>query len=188
VPRWLPNFLTLVRLILAPFVVREIVAGNHVFALELFAIAAVTDILDGAAARRFHIESRAGAYLDPIADKVLMSGVFLALAWSGTVPWWLVYLIFGRDIFILLGACLFLAFTTIRNLPPSVWGKLSTFVQIVTAVGWMGRNALDISIIDIASPWTIWPCAAATAWSGIDYARRGIALWRTRGETPPLQS
>src|SRR5262245_63949959 len=110
-PRWLnlPNLFTLARLVLAPLVVRAILAGNHFFALELFAVAAVTDILDGAAARRFGSVSRAGAYLDPIADKVLMSGVFLALAIGRIVPRWLVVLIFGRDILILLGALLLLA-------------------------------------------------------------------------------
>src|SRR5262245_8212907 len=126
-PRWLnlPNLFTLVRLMLAPFVVREILAGRHFFALELFAVAALTDILDGAAARRFGSESRVGAYLDPIADKVLMSGVFLAFAIARIVPWWLVAIIFGRDVLILIGAVLFLAFTSIRNMPPTVWGKLS---------------------------------------------------------------
>jgi cardiolipin synthase (CMP-forming) len=165
-------------------VVRQILAGNHFFALELFAIAAITDILDGAAARRFGGESRAGAYLDPIADKVLMSGVFLALAIDRIVPRWLVALIFGRDFFILAGACIFLLFTRIRSLPPSVWGKLSTLVQIITAVAWMAHNALDIPFIDAAAPWTIWPCAAATAWSGFDYSRRGIALWSARRGVP----
>lgn len=181
-PRWLnvPNLITLVRLVLAPFVVREILAGRHFLALELFAIAAFTDYLDGAAARHFHVTSRAGAYLDPIADKVLMSGVFLALAISGIVPWWLVGIIFGRDLFILAGAGLFLAFTNVRNLPPTVWGKLSTFVQIVTAVIWMGRNALNLPILDTLAPLTVWPCAAATLWSGLDYMWRGVRLARGR--------
>src|SRR5262245_11353796 len=166
-PRWLnlPNLFTLVRLVLAPFVVREILAGNHFFALELFAVAAFTDILDGAAARRFGSTSRVGAYLDPIADKVLMSGVFLAFAVERIVPRWLVAIIFGRDVLILVGAVLFLLFTSVRNMPPTVWGKLSTFVQIVTAVMWMGRNALNLPILDTLAPLTIWPCAAATIWS-----------------------
>ena len=96
-PRWLnaANLLTLLRLALTPFVIQAIVAGRHVLALALFSIAAFTDALDGAAARRFHLATAAGAYLDPIADKVLMSGVFLALAIGHIVPWWLVGWIFG---------------------------------------------------------------------------------------------
>jgi cardiolipin synthase len=176
----LPNFITLTRLILAPIVIREILAGRHFFALELFAIAAFTDLLDGWAARRFSSTSRAGAYLDPIADKVLMSGVFLALALARIVPWWLVALIFARDVYILLGAILFLIFTSVRNMPPSHWGKLSTFVQILTVVLWMSRNALAIPILDTLAPLTVWPCAAITLWSGIDYTFRGIRLWKAR--------
>lgn len=181
-PRWLnlPNFLTIIRLVLAPFVVREILAGRHFVALELFAIAAVTDALDGAAARRFGSVSRVGAYLDPIADKVLMGGVFLALAIAAIVPWWLVILIFARDILILGGAISFLIFTNVRNMPPSVWGKLSTFVQIVTAVLWMGRNALDLPVLHVLAPLTVWLCAAATVWSGLDYTWRGVRLAKAR--------
>src|ERR1043166_3051353 len=183
-PHWLnaPNLLTTLRLALAPFVILAITRGQHFLALELFAIAAVTDILDGAAARRLGAATRTGAYLDPIADKILMSGVFLALAISRIVPAWLVILIFARDIFILAGACVFLIFTSIRSMPPSIWGKLSTFIQIITAVIWMGRNAVSIPLLDVLAPLTIWPCAAITAGSGIDYGIRGLRLWTARLE------
>ena len=175
-----PNLLTLLRILLAPFVIRAILRGEHFIALELFAVAAITDVLDGAVARRFGASTRAGAYLDPIADKILMSGVFLPLALSRVVAPWLVILIFARDLFILLGACLFRLFTPIRNMPPTVWGKLSTFVQIVTAVLWMGRNALAIPLLDTLAPAAIWPCAAITIWSGVDYAWRGAQLLKSR--------
>jgi len=180
--RWLnvPNLLTISRLVLTPFVVHAISTGRHLLALELFSIAALTDWLDGLAARRFHTKTRGGAYLDPIADKCLMSGVFLALALSGTVPWWLVILIFARDIYILIGASLFLLFTSVRNLPPTVWGKLSTFVQILTAVISMGRNALRLPLLDFLAPVMVWPCAAITIWSGLDYTWRGIRLAKDR--------
>ena len=180
--RWvnLPNLLTVCRLVLTPFVIYGITTGRHLLALELFSIAAFTDWLDGLAARRFHTTTRGGAYLDPIADKCLMSGVFLALALSGIVPWWLVILIFARDIYILIGASLFLLFTSVRHLPPTVWGKLSTFVQILTAVIWMGRNALRLPLLDLLAPVMVWPCAAITIWSGLDYTWRGIRLAKDR--------
>ena len=87
-PKWLnlPNLFTLLRVVLTPFVIKEILDGRHMLALELFAIAAFTDILDGAAARRFGVVTPTGAYLDPIADKCLLSGVFLALAVARIVP------------------------------------------------------------------------------------------------------
>ena len=179
-PSWLnvPNLFTSLRLLLAPFVICAIAAGRHSLALALFAAASLTDWLDGSAARRFGSATRAGAYLDPIADKCLLSGVFLALAIGGIVPWWLVILIFARDLYILLGAALFLIFTSIRSMPPTVWGKLSTFAQILTAVLWMGRNALHSPLLDTIAPFTIWPCAAITVWSGLDYTWRGIRSLR----------
>src|SRR5579859_5693674 len=101
-PRWVPNLFTTLRLVLVPAVIRAILLGQHTLALVLFACAAVTDVLDGAIARKFNLTSQFGAYLDPIADKALLSGVFLALALSGNIPWWLVLTIFGRDLYLLL--------------------------------------------------------------------------------------
>jgi len=108
------------------------------------------------------VTTQVGAYLDPIADKCLLSGVYLALAWAHLVPWWLVAIIFGRDIYILAAVAVVMLFTPIRGFPPSIWGKVSTFVQICTAVLWMARTifatkVLDLSLIHI-SRW--WKCAA----------------------------
>lgn len=173
-----PNLLTLLRLVLTPFVVLAIHAGRHVEALALFAAAAFTDYLDGATARRFKIATPAGAYLDPIADKCLLSGVYFALAWAAIVPWWLVAIIFGRDLFILLGAATVMLFTPVRRFPPTVWGKVSTFVQIVTAVAWMTRNAIQLGVLDVVALLMLWLCVGFTVWSGLDYARRGLQIAR----------
>jgi cardiolipin synthase len=179
-PAWLnpANLLTLVRLLLVPFVIQAIVTGHPMLALALFGAAALTDILDGAAARRLHLATQSGAYFDPIADKILLSTVFLALAASGTVPWWLVGVVLGRDLYILAAVGVFLLFTRIRKFPPSVWGKLSTFVQIVTVVVWMTRNWLEISFLDTLGTAMIWICAACTIWSGVHYTWRGIQVAR----------
>jgi cardiolipin synthase len=162
------NLLTLLRLALVPFVILAILDGRHTLALALFAGAAFTDVLDGAVARRFGLSSPVGAWLDPIADKCLLSGAFLALAGAGTVPWWLVFIIFGRDFYILAGAATVMLLTPAREFPPSVWGKLSTLVQIVTVVVCMGANS---SVM-------LWPCAAFTIWSGIHYTWRTLPLIR----------
>jgi len=179
-PKWLnlPNFFTLLRVILTPFVIREILEGRHLLALELFAIAAFTDILDGAAARRFGVVTPGGAYFDPIADKCLLSGVFLALAVARIVPGWLVGIIFGRDLLILGGVGVVLLYTPVRRFPPSVWGKASTFVQILTAVAWMARDAVEIRILNAFATVMLWPCVGFTVWSGLDYVRRGIRIAR----------
>src|ERR1039458_3373779 len=104
-PRWLnfANSLTVLRLLLVPAILHAILTGQHRLALALFLLAAFTDIADGAAARRWGHATAAGAYLDPIADKCLMSGVYLALAAARLVPWWFVALVLGRDLYILAG-------------------------------------------------------------------------------------
>jgi cardiolipin synthase (CMP-forming) len=179
-PSWvnLANSLTLLRLLLVPFVIRAILTRRPVLALALFAAAAATDALDGAAARGLGTVTRSGAYLDPIADKTLLSGVFVALAAARTIPWWLVVLVLGRDVYILLGAAAFMLFTKIRKFPPSVWGKLSTFVQILTVVVWLAGNCLQAPWIHAAASGMIWICAAATLWSGLHYTWRGIGIAR----------
>ena len=175
----LANLLTLIRLLLVPFVIQAILTRHPMLALALFGAAAITDILDGAAARRLHLATTTGAYFDPIADKLLLSSVFVALAANRTVPWWLVALVLGRDVYILAAAGIFLLFTRIRKFPPSVWGKLSTFVQILTVVVWMTRNWLEISFLDILGAAMVWICAACTLWSGLHYTWRGIQVART---------
>ncbi|MBV9508627.1 MAG: CDP-diacylglycerol--glycerol-3-phosphate 3-phosphatidyltransferase [Acidobacteriia bacterium] len=175
-PRWAnpANVLTILRLLLVPFVIVAIVHGNHLRALVLFAGAALTDGLDGLIARRFGLTTRFGAYLDPIADKCLLSGVFLALAASRLAPRWLVGIIFGRDLYLLCASAFLFWFAALRSFTPSVWGKLSTFVQIVAAALWMVRNAAPTPILDRLAEAIVWPCAALTIWSGLHYT------WRAR--------
>jgi cardiolipin synthase (CMP-forming) len=177
---WLtvPNLFTLARLALAPFVVVEILRQRHMAAAVLFAVAAATDLIDGYLARRLHSATSAGAYLDPIADKLLLSGVFLALAVIRSAPVWLVAVIFGRDLLILISSGAALLLTRLRAFPPSVWGKASTFFQILTAVAYLARNALGSPVFATLCAALIWPAAALTVWSGIDYGWRGWRLVR----------
>jgi cardiolipin synthase len=179
-PAWvnLPNLLTLLRLFLVPVVVYYIRDGRYLLAGWLFGAAAFTDILDGAAARGMATATQAGAYLDPIADKCLLSGVYLALAWAHIVPWWLVAVIFGRDLFILVGVGVFMLVTPVRRFPPSVWGKVSTFVQICTAVVWMARVIFGTRVLAELSSAMLWPCVVFTVWSGLDYTWKAIHLYR----------
>jgi len=179
-PAWvnLPNLLTLLRLILVPVVVYFIVEGRYPLAGWLFGAAAFTDILDGAAARTMRVSTQVGAYLDPIADKFLLSGVFLALAWAHLVPWWLVAVIFGRDIYILVAVGIFMLFTPVRRFPPSIWGKVSTFVQICTVVIWIAQVIYRTRVLGELSSAMLWPCVGFTVWSGLDYTWKGISVYR----------
>ena len=176
----LPNGITFLRLLLTPFVITAILEGRATAAVVLFISAGVTDVLDGAAARALKLGTSTGAYFDPLADKCLLSGVFLALAAGHYVPWWFVAIVFGRDLFILLGAAGFFLFTSVKKFPPSVWGKLSTFAQISTAVIWMARNMLGNPGLKGLASVMIWVAAACTVGSGLDYAWRGVQLARNR--------
>jgi len=179
-PAWVnvPNLLTLLRLAMVPVVVYLIVAGRYLLAGWLFGVAAFTDILDGAAARWMGVTTPAGAYLDPIADKSLLSGVYLALAWAHRMPWWLVAVVFGRDVYILAGVGVFVLFTPLRRFPPSVWGKVSTFVQICTAVLWMAHMIFQAPVWGVLSSAMLWPCVGFTVWSGVDYTKKAIVAYR----------
>jgi cardiolipin synthase (CMP-forming) len=170
----IPNLLTLARLLLAPFVFRAITDGRHTAALVLFFCAALTDGLDGMLARRFGQTTSVGAFLDPIADKLLLSGVFLALAIAGSVPWWLVIVVLGRDVFLLASSGIVMLFTDIRQFQPSVWGKISTLVQIVCAIAWLLQNAGISPQLRGAAQALMWPTAAVTLWSGLHYSWRTI--------------
>jgi cardiolipin synthase (CMP-forming) len=174
----LANLLTCLRLVLVPFIVEAILLSRHELALALFAVAAATDVLDGAAARRLGLTSQTGAYFDPIADKFLLSGVFVALALAAIVPWWLTVIVIGRDLYILMGAVIVRLSTGIKNFPPSLWGKASTFIQILTVVVWIARDAFPLPALKFAASAMIWPCVAATLASGLHYTWRSIQFAR----------
>jgi cardiolipin synthase len=181
-PRWfnLANLFTLLRLILVPYVIGAILDGRHGRALALFFVAAVTDVLDGAVARSYGLATQVGAYLDPIADKCLLSGIFLALGVTGSVPWWFVAVVLGRDMYILLAVVAVMALTKVRKFPPSFWGKTATFVQIATAVAWMVVNIWPAPVLHAISSAMLWICVAFTVWSGIHYTLRGAQTLRAR--------
>jgi cardiolipin synthase len=181
-PRWinLANLFTLARLVLVPFVVGAILDGRNVAALKLFFAAALTDVIDGFLARNFGQATPFGAYLDPIADKLLLSGIYLALGATGAVPWWLVAFVLGRDIYILLAVIGIMALTKVRSFPPTRWGKISTFVQIATAICWMVQNIWQIAVFHQIAAAMVWVCALFTIWSGVHYTVRGTLSLRTR--------
>lgn len=177
---WLtiPNLLTLVRIIMTPFILIELSRGQYLVGGWMFGAAAFTDILDGALARRFGGQSKIGQYLDPIADKILLTCIYLGLALGGAMPVWLVVLIFARDLWILLLSAIALRFTEFRNLKPSLWGKASTFFQIMAAVSVMAARAYGNDWFLKASTLLIAGVAVLAAVSGLDYSLRGIAYLR----------
>lgn len=158
--RTAPNLLTLLRICLAPFLVAAILENHYLLGFWLFVIAGLTDALDGALARLLHQRSVVGAYLDPVADKLLLSTLFLVLLHKDLIPTTVTVLVFGRDVGILLVSAILYAAVGRREFRPSLFGKANTLAQIaavaatllhqITAAYWVDafRNrALDATIV-----------------------------------------
>jgi len=125
-----PNQLTFLRLCIIPFLVLAVLDGHYPTAFALFVIAGVTDGLDGLLARKLHQQTLLGQYLDPIADKLLLSTMFLVLSILHKIPWKFTVLVFSRDISILAASAVLFAIAGLRNFRPSIFGKANTFSQI----------------------------------------------------------
>ena len=128
-----PNLLTVIRLCLAPFLVATILEGRFGIAFTLFIIAGLTDALDGLLARLLKQRTTLGQYLDPVADKLLLSTLFLVLMYKSLIPTTVTILVFGRDLGILIVAAIMYAVVGRRDFGPSIFGKANTVAQ-VTAV------------------------------------------------------
>jgi len=125
-----PNQLTLMRMIFVPFIVIYLVDGHYVWALVLFVTAGFSDGLDGLLARTLHQQTLLGQYLDPIADKLLLSTMFLVLSILHKIPWKFTVVVFSRDISILAASAVLFAIAGLRDFRPSIFGKANTVSQI----------------------------------------------------------
>ena len=146
----LANQLTLLRMAMAPLLVVLVLGDHHVWAFVAFVVAGITDLLDGWAARRAHQETRLGAMLDPVADKLLVGSMFIVLTWGShgvaAIPTWVTVTILARD-GILVVAVVIINLTIGRRLfYPTRWGKLTTFVQLLTAGLVLLSNAIATAI------------------------------------------
>jgi len=128
-----PNQLTLLRMIFVPFIVIQLADGHYGWALLIFIIAGFSDGLDGLLARTLHQQTLLGQYLDPIADKLLLSTVFLVLSILHKIAWKYTIMVFSRDISILAASAVLFAIAGLRDFRPSIFGKANTLCQI-TAV------------------------------------------------------
>ena len=126
----MPNQITLLRLFFVPFIIIALTDGNFGWALVLFVVAGISDGLDGLLARKLNQRTVLGQYLDPIADKLLLSTLFLVLSITHKIPWKFTVIVFSRDLIILVTCAVLFAATTYRDFRPSVYGKLNTGAQI----------------------------------------------------------
>ncbi len=129
--RQTPNILSALRLIAAPIAAVLILDGVDFVAVCVFVAAGLSDALDGYLARRFALTSRFGAWLDPVADKLLMLASFVTLTIVGAVPLWLTIVVIGRDVAIVLGVGLARLLDAPLRIAPLMIGKASTVVQVV---------------------------------------------------------
>jgi len=125
-----PNQLTLLRMVFVPFIVIHLVEGRYLWALVVFVVAGFSDGLDGLLARTLHQQTLLGQYLDPIADKLLLSTMFLVLSILRKIPWKYAVVVFSRDVSILAASAVLFAIAGLRNFRPSIFGKANTFSQI----------------------------------------------------------
>ena len=125
-----PNQLTLLRMMFVPFIVIKLVEGHYLLALILFVLAGFSDGLDGLLARTLKQQTVLGQYLDPIADKLLLSTMFMVLSILHKIPWKFTVLVFSRDITILMASAVLYAIAGLRDFRPSIFGKANTFAQV----------------------------------------------------------
>ena len=121
-------------MVFLPFIIIKLLDGHYRGALLLFFLAGVSDGLDGLLARRLGQQTVLGQYLDPIADKMLLSTVFLVLSIVGKIPWKFTVLVFSRDICILLVSGVLYTIAGLRDFRPSIFGKANTLAQLAAVV------------------------------------------------------
>ncbi len=126
-----PNQLTFLRLGFLPFFIITIHYGRYGLALAILIVAGLTDGLDGILARSLNQKTALGAYLDPIADKLLLSSSYVVLALNQRIGWWLATLVLSRDIILMTAAAVILVVVGYRPFPPSIYGKATTALQIL---------------------------------------------------------
>jgi len=173
--RNLPNFLSVLRILLVPPVVFYMLQHNYLPALVLFIIAGVTDSLDGWLAKRFHWESHLGEILDPLADKLLLVSSYITFAWLGLLPTWLVACVILRDVVIVLGGVLYRVYFGKISISPTYISKLNTLMQIVLiAVMLISLSVFTINEAFIT--FLVWLVLFTTVTSGVVY----IFSWGSR--------
>jgi cardiolipin synthase len=168
--RTAPNLLTLMRICLAPFLVAAILGAHYAVSFGLFAAAGLTDALDGTLARLLKQRSMLGQYLDPVADKLLLSTMFLVLTHQGLIPVTVTVLVFGRDVGILVVAAILYAAVGRREFSPSIFGKANTIAQVGAVAAVLLHQLTAAPWIAGARMLALDATAVLTVVSGLHYA------------------
>lgn len=172
---WLPNAISLARIALVAPILMLLVTGRHDVALMLFVVAGFSDGLDGYLAKRFAWHSRAGALLDPVADKLLVAGTFVTLSATGYLPVWLAALVILRDVVIVGGAMAYNFLVRPFESEPTRISKLNTAFELtlvlfaISRAGFGWPDEITITVLGAAVLVTV-------VVSGIDY----VWAWSVR--------
>jgi cardiolipin synthase len=170
----LPNYITLARIVLIPFFVNFMIYGYYGAALAVFVAACVTDALDGMIARLTNQKTELGAFLDPMADKLLIVAAFVTLVLLGMLPVWLVIIVVSRDIILVLGSIVIYFTDHEFKARPSIIGKATTVLQLVVVMLSLVLKYLGSGIM--LMPVLMWTTAIFTVASGIQYVSRGTKI------------
>jgi len=162
-----PNMLTLARIIMTPVIVYMVLSGQAWLALALMVVAGITDMLDGAIARYFNLRTTVVAYLDPLADKILLISLFVTLFIVEQVPLFVFLAIIFRDLIIVLGAVTYEIVTHRLTMQPSFISKATTFIQIVYVALLLLNMAIIIPTILLQT--AMWLTFLLTCASGLHY-------------------
>jgi cardiolipin synthase len=170
------NQLTILRIVLIPLFLILLTDGRNGWALATFIAAGVTDVLDGIIARRFGQKTSIGTVLDPLADKLMMVTAMVILSFPqmgfpNPLPRWLMILMVSRDVFMMLVSLIIVLMVGWRFFKPSIYGKASTFLQVITVLAvlycnWIGRPFPELR-------WLYYVTAFMTAFSGLHYLITG---------------
>lgn len=182
----LPNVLSLLRLACIPLILVFMLERDLTWALILLLTAGISDSLDGVLARLLRQRTLFGMYLDPAADKLLLSSSFLVLAITGEVPWIVTGFVLGRDLLLIVGVVVLVLRTDIRQYPPSMLGKANTVLQLgfifvllldeVYGYAWLHQVR---AVLVVAIPIVV-------VASGAQYVHRGMRLLRERKRPAPV--
>jgi len=178
-----PNLLSFARLLSVPLIMWLVLDGQMTLAFWLFVAAGVTDAIDGFIAKHFNAKTDLGSFLDPLADKALLVGIYLTLGWLGHIPIWLVILVAFRDLTIVGGALLEQTLTQSFKSQPMMVSKINTTLQIALAALVLARLGLGFHDWGITGV-LVFAVAITTVLSGLTY----LIEWTRRlgrVQTPP---
>ena len=170
----IPNTITLIRVILIPFFIDLMIYGYYRPALMVFVAACLTDALDGLIARLTNTRTSLGAFLDPVADKLLIVSSFITLAILRHLPVWFVIIVVSRDIILAFGSFVISVSGHHLTIRPSVFGKITTFLQLLSVTLTLALIAYGMQTGYLKSVY--WLSAVMTVVSGVQYVLQGMKL------------